>query len=278
MTYDISTMSFNLLSRNTGGTTFAEAPVRFPYAVKTIFKYNPDILGVQEAEAWVKTSRLDWHIEMAKVLTTLGNYDYCAIIDDQSCKLDRQTIGAGLMIFYKRNRFTLLDRGCKRFEEGPDRYFQWVKLHDNKFDRDVVVTNTHFSINPWNADRTARDVEQGKELRRIEGGHLCDFWKEYVSPTDALFATGDYNHICTEPAYEALHNGPFTFSREIAKQPDPHTRNTVDYIYVNPTATDIEHYLTILDTFENDSPIENGDPILYRSSDHWPTICYANYK
>ena len=98
MEHQISCMSFNLLSRNTGGTTFAEASVRFPYAVKTIFKYNPDILGVQEAEGWVKTAQLDWYIEMSKVLTTLGNYEYCAIIDDKDCKLERQTIGAGLMI------------------------------------------------------------------------------------------------------------------------------------------------------------------------------------
>ncbi|MBQ6947974.1 MAG: hypothetical protein IJN42_07990 [Clostridia bacterium] len=278
MEHNISCMSFNLLSRNTGGTTFAEAPVRFPYAVKTIFKYNPDILGVQEAEAWVKTAQLDWYLEMTKVLTTLGNYDYCAIIDDKDCKLERQTIGAGLIIFFKKNRFTLLDRGCVRYEEGPDRYFQWVKLHDNDYDKDLFVTNTHFSINPWNADRTARDVEKGKELRRIEGVHLCDFWKENVSEGTALFATGDYNHVAAEPAYAELHNGPFVFSREIAAEPDPHTRNTVDYIYVNPAATDILHYLTILDTFEKDSPIVNGDPILYRSSDHWPTICYANYK
>ncbi len=278
MEHNISCMSFNLLSRNTGGTTFAEAPVRFPYAVKTIFKYNPDILGVQEAEGWVKTAQLDWYIEMAKVLTTLGNYEYAAIIDDKACKLERQTIGAGLMIFYKKNRFTLMDRGCVRYEEGPDRYFQWVKLHDNDYDKDVVVTNTHFSINPWNADRTARDVEKGKQLRHIEGVHLCDFWKENVGEGTALFATGDYNHVHTEPAYEALHDGPFVFSRTVAKQPDPNERNTVDYIYVNPAATDILHYHTITDTFEKDSPIVGGDPILYLSSDHWPTICYANYK
>lgn len=280
MEKSINVMTFNLLSRNTGGTAFAPPAVRFPYAIKTIFKYNPDILGVQEAENWTRYTQFDWHHRMIDVLTTLGNYDYCAIIDDKDCKLTQMTIGAGLMIFFKKNRFTLIDRGCTRYEEDPHRYFHWVKLHDNTYNKDIVVTNTHFSINPWkDEEQTVRDIEKGKERRRMEGVHLYDFWKENVDENTALFATGDYNHVYIEPAYTELNQGVFHAAQDITENPDPNgPERTVDYVYVNPAVTNVRQFTTIMDTFENDSPIVNGTDIEYRPTDHRPQMCYAYYK
>ena len=145
---DITCMGFNVLAYGTNG---AESPEeRYPYVITTIKDEMPDLIGIQEAcEKGCSSSgnpqnTLDWVIELGRDLGELG-YDYSALKDQKGFVHPKQNIGSGLMIFYKRDRFEVTDSGAFSYPYDPYRYFHWAKLHDNKHDRDVLFTNTHFS-------------------------------------------------------------------------------------------------------------------------------------
>ena len=177
--------------------------------------------------------------------------------------MNNMSISAGLVILYRKGRFTLLDSGCYRFWDDDNRCFQWVKLLDNKSGRELMFTNTHFSIN-------SGDAIKGNKKRCGEAVELLDFWQQNVGDT-ALFATGDYNcKMGTEPHAEILQKSIYQPSCLIAETADKDS--WLDFCYVNTKCMNVKKY----EYLDRDYKMSDGNVITM--SDHYPVLTYAVYK
>ncbi len=287
MNYQISCMGFNVLSYGTNG---AETPTeRYPYVMATITDEMPDLIGIQEAcEKNSSSSKnpentLDWVIELSQDLGNLG-YDYLAIKDQKEFKLPKQNIAAGLLIFYKKDRFKLIDDGAVNYTPDPKRYFQWAKLYDTKFDRNILFTNTHFSTAPKVCG--AANALVGEAYRTVAAAELVEFWKNNCDENTALFATGDYNSEPITIAQQILRSQAFKPSYLISKIPNdqgtvnvraghnPLVPHLIDFCFVNQDAQTVENYYPIVRRFET-----NNDGLFAGyASDHRAIMTFCNYK
>ena len=277
---DLSCMSFNILAYDTHNCGYEPAADRFPYVVKTIDKYAPDLIGVQEASALgsSKAADFDWPGEMVKAMAQRG-YAASVIQEQEGFERDMQNIACGLIIFYKKDRFTLTESGAQVYPHDPVRYFQWAKFTDNKFDRNIVFTNTHFSIHQKVADKF--NWEAGLAACAVEAVKLCNFWYKNCDENTALFATGDYNSDPTTLAQKLLSSYRFKPSRVVAKIFDEsnsvnfaHGSHTIDFCYVNPDATTVDEYLVAKDHFESDADWK----LAGYASDHRAVMTYVSYN
>lgn len=276
----ISCMSFNILAWDTNRRGFDKNYVRFPLVVETIRDEDPDLIGIQEAQQYkcFLSSDFEWCQKLIDAMDELG-YAHCAIKDDKGFIHGRQNICCGLIIFYKKDRFTLKDRGAFFYPHSNYRYFQWVKLYDNKFERQVLFTNTHLSIDPKVGDSKLPAL--GNAHRTTEAGYLLDFWRKNCSDGCALFATGDYNSYHTSTPHEILKALHFKPSAEVAEIPDVNgTMNgmiwpyALDYCYINTKAQNVLQYKVVIRRFETGTDAKLwGFP-----SDHRPIMTYCDYK
>lgn len=278
---DISCMSFNILDWDTHCDGYEPAEKRFGYVLGIIEKYDPDLLGVQEAAEIGSSpnSVFDWCGRLTAALDERG-FAASLLRDGKDFKLGKMNIGCGLIIFYKKNRFTLTDSGCHDYEHDPDRYYQWVRLTDEKYKKPILFTNTHFSIDPYIID--GWNSAAGNAYRTVEAVKLLKFWHKNCPPDTALFATGDYNSTPSATPQALLSGKRFKPSNLVALSWDDcgsmHTSRqfyTLDYCYVNPSAQQIDEYRVIKDTFPSDSKeyAMAGYP-----SDHRPVLTRATYK
>lgn len=256
---EISCMSFNLLSYNTGGTTYDEPQVRAKYSIPFILETNADIVGLQEVDTVKEFNWKETVIEGTKSVYTARCID-----EELEYGVKDMNIAAGLVILYRTDRFTLKDSGCTYYFDDAGRFYQWVLLEDKKSGRDLYVTNTHLSINPDS------DPIAGDELRSWEAEELVTFWEETVGDT-ALFATGDYNaRIDTDAHTVYLKRGIYDNSCEAAIESDG--ESSVDFCYFNTKCMEATKY-EMLDRNYTD---KDGSKIIM--SDHCPIITYAVYK
>ena len=261
---EISCMTFNILSYNTGGTTYPEPEERYKGIIPHILEQNCDIVGIQEAD---EEKEFDWPTKIAE--DTKGVYT-ARRIDEEFEHGGKMNIGAGLMILYRTDRFELLKSGATYYWEDFRRWYQWVLLKDKKANREIYVTNTHWSINPLASDKVTPDVQEGNFLRCSEAEELVTFWEETVGDT-ALFATGDYNCLIdSEPHTEYLRRG--IYSDTCSNAIDSDLESSVDFIYYNPNTMDIDRY----DLLPPDYTFEDGSKVTM--SDHCSAITYATYK
>lgn len=278
---DISCMSFNILDWDTHYDGYEPAEKRFDYILKIIEKYNPDLLGVQEAAEIGSSSKsiFDWCGKLTAALAERG-WAASLLRDQKGFQLEKMNIGCGLIIFYKKDRFTLQESGCRGYELDIHRYYQWVKLIDEKYKKTILFTNTHFSIDKNVGDTISYPA--GDAYRTVEARILLNFWNENCPPDTALFATGDYNSVPTSGAQILLRSKQFKPSNRLALEWDDfgsmHTSReycTLDYCYVNPSAQQIDEYRVIKDIFPADRTeyAMAGYP-----SDHRPLLTLATYK
>ncbi len=255
----VSCMSFNVLSWDTHQTGFAEPSERAPLVVDYILEKNCDLVGLQEVS---ESDGYNWVKAMADGLSSV--YNIRILTQEEDSAYTRMGIAAGLMILYRKDRFEFLDSGCYEFFEDSNRYYQWVKLKDRKSNREIYMTNTHFSIDPsWNP-------EYGDVQRLDEAKELADFWESTVQATP-LFATGDYN--CgefEEPHLQELQAGIFQPSSSVAEEADG--GSGVDFVYVNTLSMNCTRYVKDSNAWTT----ESGE--LLEMSDHCPVIAYAEYK
>jgi endonuclease/exonuclease/phosphatase family metal-dependent hydrolase len=156
--FDINVMSFNVRYSRGGPQEPATEndwnDPKFPRrerAVQVIRDTNPDLLGVQEAR--------DLQIEHLR--EALPRYEFYGIGRD-----DGKTGGEFSGIFFLKERFTQKDAGSFWLSATPEkpgtsfytapkavpRIASWVRLLDNKANREFVFLNMHWDNN----DKTAR--------------------------------------------------------------------------------------------------------------------------
>ncbi len=287
MKHQITCMGFNVLAYGTTGTEIPEE--RYPYVMTTITDEMPDLIGIQEAceknssSSGDPENSLDWSIELARDLGNIG-YDYVAIKDQKEFMLPKQNITAGLMIFYKKERFKLIDSGAVNYIHDPKRYFQWTKLYDTKFDKNILFTNTHFPTPPKVCGTI--NVPVGEAYRTVAAAQLVEFWKNNCDENTALFATGDYNSEPGTIAQQILRSQVFKPSYLVSKIPNdqgtvniraghtPLIPHIIDFCYVNTEAQAVENYYPIVRRFET----QNNGLLAGYASDHRAIMTYCNYK
>ncbi|MEY3059909.1 MAG: hypothetical protein RL000_1261 [Bacteroidota bacterium] len=135
----IKIATYNLRYANT--TDIGNLWIERKHAVVDLIQYHQfDIFGVQEA---VK-------LQLEDLKTALPSFDYYGVGRD-----DGQSAGEHSSIFYKKERFTLLDKGDFWLSQTPEkpgfgwdakfnRICSWVKLSDKRTKKIFFVFNAHY--------------------------------------------------------------------------------------------------------------------------------------
>lgn len=199
-----------------------------------IHKNDFDILGLQEV----------YHNQMEDLHARLPEYASVGV-----GRVDGKEQGEYSPVFYKKDKYTLLDSNTFWISEFPDsvgtrswdsafaRIATWAKLKDNKSGKVLLVLNTHLD-------------HVGVEARHKGAQLIIERLKNIASPGDAVIATGDFNFAEQEKAaYEAMTTNEFVMkdSHKIAEKssgagftfhdfgrlPDER-RKKIDYVFVSP--------------------------------------------
>ena len=183
----IKIMTYNVMddcSANSNGVFPYDSPAnREDAIVQMLRNYDPDIIGMQEAGDGGASGILDWCSALNADLK--DTYNYRSLTDETGYKMD---ICRGLIIFYKKDRFTLLESGAKGYSQPANnkRCYQWVKLRDNQTGVELYVFNTH-----WTVDGKI-SLEENEAIRTVEMQELADKIKS-IAKDQHVFITGDFN-------------------------------------------------------------------------------------
>ncbi|MBQ9354532.1 MAG: hypothetical protein IJT84_02475 [Clostridia bacterium] len=289
-------MSFNILGCDDAGKDlYAPSEIRCECIARYLSEMKTDIVGIQEAGSHHRL--YNWMENLSRRIDENGVYGVAKIDDDEEFMATTQTfedkkvpLSVGLIILYKKDKFDLIERGAHRYstDELQERYFQWVHLRDKENDRDIFVTNTHWSIN-WDKNGKV-SPEWGAIYRTKQANELRSFWEEKVG-NNILFATGDYN--CRQDSDWALlaENGIYKQAVNVGDK-DWNLGDHIDHIYINPDATSVED-LRFLDCTMDTSTVKGRHTGLYfwyskdkvyeklkfdRMSDHNPLFLTVNVK
>lgn len=289
-------MSFNILGCDDAGKDlYAPSEIRCECIARYLSEMKTDIVGIQEAGSHHRL--YNWMENLSRRIDENGVYGVAKIDDDEEFMATTQTfedkkvpLSVGLIILYKKDKFDLIERGAHRYstDELQERYFQWVHLRDKENDRDIFVTNTHWSIN-WDKNGKV-SPEWGAIYRAKQANELRSFWEEKVG-NNILFATGDYN--CRQDSDWALlaENGIYKQAVNVGDK-DWNLGDHIDHIYINSDTTSVED-LRFLDCTMDTSTVKGRHTELYfwyskdkvyeklkfdRMSDHNPLLLTVNVK
>ena len=136
----VKVMTYNL-RLDTPDDGVNQWPKRTNKVVALITKYNPDIIGVQEA----------LHHQLQDLLRMLPDYSYCGVGRD-----DGKEKGEYSAILFRNSRFGLLDTktqwlsetmdipGSKSWDAAITRVFTTARFFDRETKKEFVMVNTHF--------------------------------------------------------------------------------------------------------------------------------------
>ena len=160
---------------------------RTPKVYGLIKKYDPDILGIQEA----------LHNQVTDLVGNLGEYAYIGAGRD-----DGKTSGEYSAILYKKSRFTIMKEGTfwlsptptvagsKGWDAAITRVATWAIMKENNSGKSFFVLNTHFD-------------HIGKEARRQSALIIKKRGAELAGGLPTI-VTGDLNCTREEPPYQAI--------------------------------------------------------------------------
>lgn len=185
----VKVMSYNIRFDNPGDGENAW-PNRIQKVAHVIQKYDPDLIGIQEA----------LHYQLEDLIRVLPDYTYVGVGRD-----DGKQLGEYSAILYKNNRFGLLAKETRWLSETPEvpgskswdaaitRLVTIARFYDKPLKREFVLLNTHFD-------------HVGKEARLMSGVMLQSIVQNMQTNTQNLpiLLTGDFNCDRTEAPYEAL--------------------------------------------------------------------------
>jgi endonuclease/exonuclease/phosphatase family metal-dependent hydrolase len=211
---------------------------------QTILNAFPDTLGVQEATK-------EW---MSYLNSALGG-----VYDSVGLGRDGGSNGEHSAIFYKRDRFELIETGTKWMSATPDevskfeesslnRVFTYAILREKKTNNELLVVNTHL-------DHTS------SRARELQAGVLMDFLKNYGEYPIVL--TGDFNTMPGSNAYRTVTSQLADSSKvaETAEEHGTYGSSVIDYAFVSKENIRVSEYRVITEEANGMQP-----------SDHYPLI------
>jgi endonuclease/exonuclease/phosphatase family metal-dependent hydrolase len=217
---------------------------------------NPDVLGLQETLS-------DRVLDIAQVL---GNYAcYWAGGDDG------QSDGQGCPIFYRLDKFKLVDSGTFWFSDRSDkpgakgwgnlipRFCSWVKLSPKtRAGSSFYVYNTHLdSLSQGSREKSVRLLEQ--EIARRRG-------------TAPFIILGDFNMSLDNPAMEFLLEKNRHSSIELVDAWRTVYPNGPDVATYNTKTRQIDHILLSATMKATSAKVDNRKFDGRVPSDHYPVI------
>lgn len=162
-------------------------PKRTDKVVALITKYNPDIIGVQEA----------LHHQLQDLLRLLPGYSYCGVGRD-----DGKEKGEYSAILFRNNRFGLLHTdthwlsetmdvpGSKSWDAAITRVFTTARFFDRDTKKEFLMINTHFDhIGKVARENSSKLIKKYLEGVKNDGSEL------------PVIVSGDFNSEPTEEAY-----------------------------------------------------------------------------
>lgn len=224
-----------VMSYNIRLDTEADGVNQWKHRAATVYdlikKYDPDLLGVQEA--------LPNQIKDLK--ENLVEYDYMGVGRD-----DGKEKGEFSAIFYKKTRFEIKLQNTRWLSQTPDipgskswdaaitRIVTYAILKDKTADKEFAYFNTHFD-------------HIGKEARTNSAGLIKTFIAEVTHHGKIpVIVSGDFNSEPAEPPYQSMiqadNNVTLHDSRPAASKTgtfcgfkvDGMTCRTLDYIFHSP--------------------------------------------
>jgi endonuclease/exonuclease/phosphatase family metal-dependent hydrolase len=182
----LKVMSYNL-RLDTPYDSVNQWPNRIDKVVALIAKYNPDIIGVQEA----------LHHQLQDLLKNLPNYSYCGVGRD-----DGKEKGEYSAILFRNSRFGLLDTHTEWLSETPEipgskswdaaitRVYTIARFFDRDTKKEFLVVNTHFD----HIGKIAR-AASSKLIKAYLAGMKAG------GSTAPVIVSGDFNSEPTEEPY-----------------------------------------------------------------------------
>ena len=182
----LKVMTYNIrLDHSSDGVN--QWPKRTDKVYALIRKYDPDILGIQEA----------LHHQLQDLLKNLPEYTSVGVGRD-----DGKTKGEYSAILFKKDRFAVQQQntfwlsqtpevaGSKSWDAMLPRVATWARLRDKKKKNEFTVVNTHFD-------------HVGTEARKQSASILKQHIEKF-SLNAAAVVMGDFNCIRTEAPYEVM--------------------------------------------------------------------------
>lgn len=212
---------------------------------QTIMTYMPDTIGVQEASpAW-----------MNYLSTQLGEmYNYVGLGRDGGSN------GEHSAIFYRKDRFELIETGTKWMSDTPDvvskfkesslnRVFTYAILLEKKTNREIMVVNTHLE-------------HTSNEARELQVAVLMDFLKNYTKYPIVL--TGDFNANPESAVYRMV-TAQLADSSKVAQKAEQHytfhnygkSSTYIDYAFVSRQNIVVSHYRVITEKMNGMLPSDH---------------------
>lgn len=234
----LKAMSFNLWV----GSITAD---RQRSVLETIMAYMPDTIGVQEASP-------TW---MGYLKAQLGD-----IYANVGLGRDGGSNGEHSAIFYRKDRFELVETGTKWMSPTPDvvskfkesslnRVFTYAILLEKKTNREIMIVNTHLE-------------HTSAEARNLQVAVLMDFLKDYTQYPIVL--TGDFNANPESEVYRMV-TAQLADSSKVAQKAERHytfhnygkASTYIDYAFVSPQNVAVSHYRVITEEMNGMLPSDH---------------------
>jgi len=258
----LSAQELRLITYNIRFANEADAPhtwvARKPLIIEQIRRFDPDIIGFQEA----------LHLQVLELEDALHGYSRIGVGRD-----DGKEAGEYSPLFYRTDRFKILKSGTLWLSETPDkisigwdaalpRIATWASMQDQYTTRKIFVINTHFD-----------HIGQMARLNSIK--LLIDFMVKSGSDHDHLVLMGDFNtdpqdepyrwlmeqKLLLDPYFEATYrSGPAGTFNAFNYE---HQSDRIDYIFLSPSLK-AKQYMVLKESYNGILP-----------SDHWPVIVVA---
>ena len=252
VTYGVTVMSYNVYVSDLPPYTHAK---RADGVIKNILSADPDVLGLQEANP-------DW---MDRVSSALTGYAFVGVGRD-----DGKNKGEYSPVFYKKDKYELINGGTFWFSETPDkpsatwssaykRICSWAVLKDRETGFTFAAFNSHWD----HISVPSRNNSSELLLSKIE---------EYA-PDLPVVIIGDFNCKAKTVAYKTLIDGGFVDAMYTAPEADTvgsfhgYTRTStegelpIDHILFKSSNGVADTYRVITDRYDGMYP-----------SDHFPIV------
>ncbi|MBQ3259745.1 MAG: endonuclease/exonuclease/phosphatase family protein [Alistipes sp.] len=204
---------------------------RCPQVCRIVLTRDFDIFGAQEVK----------HNQLVDMCEALPEYAYVGVGRD-----DGATKGEYSPVFYKKERFTLLDGGtfwlaettdkpCKGWDARYPRICSWVRLKDKECKRTFWFFNLHMD-------------HRGIVARRESSHLIIKKIKEIANPNEPVILTGDFNVDQTNEIYSIIaESGTLVDSYAVADRrfdvngtfnnfnPQAWTNRRIDHIFISPS-------------------------------------------
>ncbi|CAF1029229.1 unnamed protein product [Adineta ricciae] len=262
-------MSFGVMTYNIRMDTPADGPNQWhrrkDRVVNLIRQCAPGLLGVQEALSQ----------QMSDLQSNLSDYGSYGV-----GRNDGRDSGEFSAVFYRHDRFELVDKGTFWLSETPDtpgsrgwdaalpRICSWIKLRDRLTGKELCYFNTHFD-------------HEGNTARRESARFILTRIQQIAGSTIPSILTGDFNTGPQSDAYhtilstdvlkdakllsESSHSGPqgtwstFHVASGIGDR--------IDYIFITPSHFKVLKHAHLTESDNN-----------YYPSDHLPVLAELAYN